>query len=102
MIEFIQEENKDLIRAFSFNPGAVRTGMALRMPEHYHEHLTTDAELPAAFSLWLTTEKAAFLAGRYAECQWDVDELCAISERIVEQDLLKTRVIFEHVETCTV
>lgn len=34
-----------------------------------------------------------FLADRYAEYRRDVNELYAIRERVVEQDLLKTRVV---------
>ena len=101
MMEFIQEENSDLVHAFGFNPDAVRTEMALSMPKPYHEHPRVEADLPAAFSLWLTTERASFLAVRYVECQWDVDELCGIRERVVAQGLLKRRVVFEHVQTCT-
>ncbi|OBT46485.1 hypothetical protein VE00_03283 [Pseudogymnoascus sp. WSF 3629] len=45
--------------------------------------------------------RLAFVAGRYAACQWDVNELYAIRERIAEQDLLRTGVVFGRAETGT-
>ena len=38
-------------------------------------------ELPASFIVWLTTQPAAFLRGRFLWANWDVDELMAMRER---------------------
>ena len=45
--------------------------------------------------MWLATEKADFLRGRYSDCTWDVDNLMGNSVVIIEKDLLKERVAME-------
>jgi hypothetical protein len=45
--------------------------------------------LPAAFCVWLTSEKSEFLRGRMIWANWDVEELKAKEAQIVEQDLLR-------------
>jgi hypothetical protein len=52
--------------------------------------LTTDlvAELAGAFAVYLTTERAKNLNGKYASVNWDVEELEARSEDIVSKGLL--------------
>ncbi|KAK6810719.1 hypothetical protein RU639_013569 [Aspergillus parasiticus] len=93
IIEYANVENQGIIRAFSINPGGVPTELAFSCPERFHQYLTVDARLPAAVSVWLaTSERAAFLAGRFVDCQWDVDELCALQEQIINGDLLSLRV----------
>jgi hypothetical protein len=42
--------------------------------------------------VWLTTEQADFLRGRYSDCTWDVNELMKNAKLIVEMDLLKEQV----------
>lgn len=41
--------------------------------------------------VWLSKEKRAWLSGRYISCNWDVEELEGMKQRIVEKDLLKFR-----------
>jgi hypothetical protein len=52
--------------------------------------LTIDlvAELAGAFAVYLTTERAKYLNGKYASVNWDVEELEARSEDIVSKALL--------------
>ncbi|KAJ5407256.1 hypothetical protein N7465_008540 [Penicillium sp. CMV-2018d] len=93
IIEYAHAENKGNIKAFSINPGGIPTQLGLACPERFHPYLTVDVALPAAVSVWLATlEKASFLSGRYVDCQWDVDELCELEARIVEEDLLSLRI----------
>jgi len=93
VIEYANAENKGLIKAFSINPGGVPTELGFSCPENFHQYLTVDARLPAAVSVWLaTSDRAGFLAGRYVDCQWDMEELCALEEKIVQGDLLSLRV----------
>jgi hypothetical protein len=33
------------------------------------------AELPAHFAVWLASEEARFLCGRFVWCNWDVEQL---------------------------
>ena len=43
------------------------------------------------FLTWLTKEPRDFLNGRYLSVNWDVNELVAKKDEIVEKDLLKFR-----------
>ena len=47
------------------------------------------AELAGAFAVYLTTERAKYLNGRYASVNWDIEELEARKEEIVSKGLLK-------------
>lgn len=46
------------------------------------------AELAADFSVWLLGSDAAFLQNRVLYVNWDVDELIAMKERVVKENLL--------------
>jgi hypothetical protein len=52
-----------------------------------------DEDLAGAFCVWLSREKRGWLSGRYVSCNWDVGELEAKKEGIVEGDLLKMRMV---------
>lgn len=43
---------------------------------------------------WLASERREWLGGRYVSCPWDMEELVAKREEIVEQDKLKLRMVF--------
>ena len=47
------------------------------------------AELAGAFPVYLTTERAEYLNGRYASVNWDIEELEARKDKIVSNGLLK-------------
>lgn len=51
--------------------------------------LTDDVNLCGAFCVWLSQERRMWLNGRLLSAKWDVDELMAEKERVVEGDLLK-------------
>ena len=51
--------------------------------------------MSGAFTAWLLTSEADFLRGRYACATWDVDELVAKKQEILDKDLLKVRVEME-------
>ncbi|KAF2755925.1 putative 2-(R)-hydroxypropyl-CoM dehydrogenase [Pseudovirgaria hyperparasitica] len=54
------------------------------------ERVFVDSEEIAAHTLvWVTSEKRAWVGGRYVNVTWDMDELEARSGEIVERDLLK-------------
>jgi hypothetical protein len=38
--------------------------------------------------VWLCSGKADWAKGRYLSCNWDVDELAQLKERIIQDDLL--------------
>jgi hypothetical protein len=52
-----------------------------------------DESLPANFYVWAASKKAAFLHGRFAWTNWDVDELMAMKDKIeADKGLLRVGV----------
>jgi hypothetical protein len=50
--------------------------------------------LPAGFCVWLAAcEEADFLRGRLLWANWDVDELLARKQEVIEKDLLNVRLL---------
>lgn len=87
MIESIQAETPD-VRFVSVHPGGVATDMLVKSELDGVGELT-DADLAANFMLWLTSPEAEFMKGRFAWVNWDIDELKAKKDEILEKDLLK-------------
>lgn len=48
-------------------------------------------ELAGDTIAWLTSQRKDWLAGRYVSCNWDMPELFARRDEIVEKDLLKLK-----------
>jgi len=69
----LQYENPGL-RVFSIQPGMVLTDMSRE--SGFTEGLD-DANLPASFMVWLASEEARFLNGKFLWTNWDVEELKA-------------------------
>lgn len=92
--EFVHFE-EPAVRTFALHPGGVMTKLARdSMPPDTHDSLTDKPELAAGFAVWLaTSKKADFLRGRYVSANWDVDQLVAKRDEIVQKDLLWTRVV---------
>jgi NAD(P)-dependent dehydrogenase (short-subunit alcohol dehydrogenase family) len=89
--DFIHMEYPN-VRAFAYHPGGVKTELAQQLPDNMVNMLVDTPELAAGYCVWLTTEQANFLRGRYSDCTWDVSELVKNAEQIVEMDLLKEEV----------
>jgi NAD(P)-dependent dehydrogenase (short-subunit alcohol dehydrogenase family) len=89
--DFIHMEYPN-VRAFAYHPGGVKTELAEQVPGNMVNMLVDTPELAAGYCVWLTTEQANFLRGRYSDCTWDVSELVKNAEQIVEMDLLKEEV----------
>nr|UPG58745.1 phomoxanthone P [Diaporthe sp.] len=70
------------VKVISFHPGSFYTPSvaALYAEDHFQ---WDDFSLPADFSLWLAGPESGFLNGRYVWAHWDVDELMALKERVV-------------------
>lgn len=51
------------------------------------------AELASDTFVYLTRSRQEWLAGRYVCVNWDMDELFAMKEKIVEKDLLRVRLV---------
>ncbi|TGJ77088.1 hypothetical protein E0Z10_g10793 [Xylaria hypoxylon] len=83
MTECFQAECPD-VRFVSLQPGGVDTDMYAKfhMPEDY---AMTDIQLPSDTCVWLASEEAAFLAGRFIWTNWDVQELIQRQDKIVSE-----------------
>jgi len=78
----------------AFHPGGVPgTKVADAAPEWLRKTFRDSPALPASTALYLTLPRAKYLGGRFINAQWDMEELEAYRERIVEEDLLKMRVL---------
>ncbi|OAR01579.1 hypothetical protein LLEC1_00870 [Akanthomyces lecanii] len=90
--EFLSAEYSEQgLLAFSIHPGAVKTELALNMPEHMHEVLIDEPQLPADTVCWLVQERRPWLGGRYISANWDMTELLSKKDEIVKKDTLKFR-----------
>ena len=76
------------VAAMAFHPGIVMTDMAVDFAKPFAKDTP---ELAGAVVVWLSTDEARFLSGRYVTTNWDVSELLRRKEEIVSQDLLKVR-----------
>ena len=91
--EFVdQEYHTQGIIAVATHPGGVLTDLAKALPEDLLSYLTDTAELAADHMVWLSGERREWLAGRMVYSNWDVTELLAKKDEIVEKDLLKFRI----------
>jgi len=79
--------------AIAVHPGAIATDMAAIMPQELMHVLVDSPEVAAHTIVWLVRERREWLAGRYVSCQWDVDELTAKKQEIVDGDKLKVRMV---------
>ena len=48
-------------------------------------------DLPASFCVWLASGESDFLKGRLVWANWDVNEMKAKADEIMEKDLLTLR-----------
>lgn len=76
-IDYLAYENPR-IRVYQIHPGAIETNMTADYPSK--EQLREDVALPGAFCVWLASQEAVFLKGRFLWASWDVDELVAMKE----------------------
>ena len=92
LCEFVQtDHDADGIKCFAIHPGGVATELGLSMPEALHQYLDDEPELAAGFAVWLCSGKADWARGRYLAATWDVGELAALKDTILEDDLMVNR-----------
>ncbi|KAG4444286.1 hypothetical protein IFR05_000261 [Cadophora sp. M221] len=84
---FIAAENSN-VTAVALHPGIVLTDMTL---DYFLPYAKDTPELVGGVGVWLSTEKAEFLNGRYIEANWSVDDLTARKEEIVTLGKLSVR-----------
>jgi NAD(P)-dependent dehydrogenase (short-subunit alcohol dehydrogenase family) len=86
LLRQIYIENKASgLRTYSIHPGGVLTQMARSFGYSEGDADWDDVELPGHFCVWLASEEATFLAGRFVWASWDVEELQA-REKEFEQN----------------
>lgn len=92
LCEFVQSDHDaDGIKCFAIHPGGVATELGHNMPEHMHDYLIDDPDLAASFVVWLSSGEADWAKGRYLSATWDVGELAAMKDKILQDDLLVNR-----------
>lgn len=85
--DFVRSENPN-VRTFSVHPGIVKT----RMTPLAFERFSRDTfELVGGVTVWLASEQATFMNGRYMSVNWSVDELVERKDEIVSNGLLSIR-----------
>ena len=95
LMEHIHEQyQEEGLLSWSVHPGAVDSEMAREScPEVFRPYLTDSPELCGAFCTWLTKKGSDcdWLCGRLLSAKYDVEQLEARKEEIVESDLLKLK-----------
>jgi NAD(P)-dependent dehydrogenase (short-subunit alcohol dehydrogenase family) len=92
LCEFVQVDHGDEgIKCFSLHPGGVSTELGRSMPEAMHAYLVDTPDLAACFAVWLCSGHADWAKGRYLSANWDVSELVAFKDTVLEKDLLVNR-----------
>ncbi|KAB5530424.1 cellulase signal transduction associated dehydrogenase [Coniochaeta sp. 2T2.1] len=84
MLDCLAAESQGRLRVTHVHPGAVRTGMAEEFERAGVLFVYDDVSLPADFLVWVGSQEAAWLGGRYVFANWDVDELVARRGEIEE------------------
>ncbi|MCJ1383957.1 hypothetical protein MMC17_007071 [Xylographa soralifera] len=79
------------------HPGFVATEMSSVVEEGWRSNLVDDPALCGAFCVWLAhdIQRKMWLSGRWLNAKWDVDELCAMKEKIVNRGMLKARMVVQ-------
>ncbi|KAM0425709.1 hypothetical protein ACHAPT_008956 [Fusarium lateritium] len=94
LTEFICAEHKDDgILAYSVHPGNVPTTMGSidDLPPEYQPVFVETRELSADSLVFLASQRRSWLAGRYINLTWDLPELMAKQDEIIQGDKLKVR-----------
>lgn len=79
---------------FCVNPGAIKTNITEHLPWLVRNALPGRPDVAGDTVAWLAAERRDWLGGRYVSCPWDIEELLAKKDEIVEEDMLKIRMVF--------
>jgi NAD(P)-dependent dehydrogenase (short-subunit alcohol dehydrogenase family) len=80
------------VRFINAHPGSVESDGFSRSGADAPSEGMTDGKLAGQFFAWLATDEAAFLSGRFVWAEWDIEELKAKKDEILEKDLLLTTI----------
>lgn len=83
---YITAENPN-VTSFALDPGVVLTDMHSEM-RAFRKFAKDTPDLVGSVGVWLTSNQAKFMNGRYISINWDVEELVARQEEIVSGNLL--------------
>lgn len=93
--EFLNVDYSDQgLVAYAVHPCGAATELGLNMPESMHFVFTDTPEIASDTMVFLTSKKRNWLAGRYIDCCWDMDDFLSKEKEIVEGDKLKMRTKF--------
>lgn len=91
------DHKNDQLLAYAVHPGEVVTpqteGHSTEQGDAWESLLQTDIGLVGGFCTWLTRTARPWASGRYLSVHWDVEELEAKKDEIVEKDSLKFRMV---------
>ncbi|KAJ5750844.1 hypothetical protein N7533_007872 [Penicillium manginii] len=87
LMEYIAAENPSIFTA-ALHPGMVETEIFKASGTDSAAVPLDSVELSGDFAVWLASEEASFLNGRYVWANWDVDELKAKASEIQSGQLL--------------
>ncbi|KAM0704517.1 hypothetical protein Q7P35_008751 [Cladosporium inversicolor] len=94
LMEHIHEQYHDEgLLSWSVHPGSVDSELTAVTPEPFKAYLTDSQELCGGFCVWLSSggRGRAWLCGRLVNAKYDVSEMEARKDEVVEKDLLKLK-----------
>ncbi|KAJ5650492.1 NADP(+)-dependent dehydrogenase [Penicillium longicatenatum] len=91
VMEFLAAENPNVFAA-ALHPGMIETDNFRASGADPSKLPMDSVNLPAEFLVWLTSPEAAFLNGRFAMANWDVEELKTKADQIQSGQLLTSGV----------
>ncbi|TKA24834.1 hypothetical protein B0A50_06563 [Salinomyces thailandicus] len=95
--EYIDRDEVEVgsgVRCVALHPGGVDTELAASLPEEVRRRILVDKpELAGGTAVYLSSARADFLMGRFVSSTWDMEALEKCEGRVVEGDLLKSRVL---------
>ncbi|KAI0484851.1 NAD(P)-binding protein [Xylariaceae sp. FL0804] len=95
LTQFLNAEYADQdILAYTIHPGNILTDMGAEVvTDAYRPIFTETPKLSGDSLVYLTSERRDWLGGRYINVTWDLPELMAMKEEIVNEDKLKVRLV---------
>lgn len=91
IFEMIRFEHPE-VRFVNCHPGNIESDGFTRSGATEPPNGMTNGVLAGQFFVWLCTEEANFLSGRFVWAEWDIDELKAKEKQITDDDLLLTTI----------
>ncbi|KIW93642.1 uncharacterized protein Z519_06247 [Cladophialophora bantiana CBS 173.52] len=99
LVEYLHEQYSEQgLVSLALHPGAVMTRMARgNTPEEFLPYMTDEVDLCGAVCVFLSKQirDLGWLGGRLISATWDMEELMAKKQQVVERDLLKFTLLTE-------